>query len=527
MSKVGFVVGAVALTLSFSASARADRRPVCSGHDKTCLSYVSVDETGHPRAHPAAQQLAEMVPAEIQAAYNIDPTIDPHATVAVIDAYGYPTLEADLAKYRQLFGLPACTSASGCLTILNDQGQPTPPTTTAPPGDDWTIETALDVDMVSAACPLCKIMVVEADDDTGNGLLLANDAAAAAGATVISNSWSQGESIQSQGDESHFTHAGVSIFAATGDSGEGNRQYGLPATSQHVIACGGTSIIADPAAPRGIDESAWNLGGSFCSSQFAQPSWQSALIPTSVCPKRATADVSAVADEQIPVINTNQEFVVSGTSASSPLVAAMFALSGNHTVESDYPYTNAGEFNDITAGSNGTCNNILCKTGAGWDGPTGNGTPMVPLLAGAKLPAFSTNVADGDTLPPGFEVDVTCTSNDSSTIKEIDVGIDGTALASSTTSPFSKKMPATLADGAHKVFARCVMSSLAVTGAVIDVTQSATAPPQGSGSGSGSGSGGGGDSGGGGCAAGGGGGAGLLIGLGVVGIAIVRRRRRS
>nr|HEX4318507.1 Ig-like domain-containing protein [Kofleriaceae bacterium] len=530
MIKLGFAVGAVALTVA--ASAQADRRAVCNapGHTHQCLSYISIDHaTGKrrvPAATPAAGQLPTMTATAIEEAYNIDPTIDPHATIAVIDAYGYPSLEADLAQYRALFHLPPCTVASGCLTIVNQEGATSPlPAQNTDPNDDWTVETALDVDMASAGCPLCKILVVQADDDMGDGLDIDNDTAASLGATVISNSWSIGEGFNTKTEEAHFTHSGISIFASTGDNGEGSKQYGLPSTSTHVVAVGGTTLTLDPAAPRGWDEAAWSDGGSFCSSAFAQPTWQSSLVPSSVCANRATSDVSAVADEQIPIINGGQEFIVAGTSASSPLTAAIFALTGNHTVQSDFPYTNATDFNDITAGTNGSCKNLLCQTGSGWDGPTGVGSPMAPLLAGAKLPAFAMTPAAGATLPPGFEVDVTCTSNDSTTVKEVDIGVDGTQLSSQTAPPFSKKMPTSLADGPHQVFGRCIMSTGAVTGSIIAVTQDVNAPPQGSGSGSGSGSGGGGG-GGGGCDTGGGGGGALLLGLGVVGLAIARRRTK-
>ncbi|HEY1558004.1 MAG TPA: hypothetical protein VGF94_24410, partial [Kofleriaceae bacterium] len=141
---------------------------VCSGGVVRCFAHVHATATGHLKAYAAPQGFG---PADIQSAYNIDPARVVPATaptVAVIDAYGYPSLESDLAAYRAQYGLPACTSASGCLKIVNQTGQATPLPGNAPQGDDWTIETALDVDMVSAGCPSCKILVVQATDDQGD-----------------------------------------------------------------------------------------------------------------------------------------------------------------------------------------------------------------------------------------------------------------------------------------------------------------------------------------------------------------------
>ena len=80
-------------------------------------------------------------------------------TVAIVDAFSTPHLASDLAVYRKQYGLPPCTTASGCLRIVNQQGKPSPLPRPDPTG--WGVEETLDVSMVSAACPLCKIIVVE------------------------------------------------------------------------------------------------------------------------------------------------------------------------------------------------------------------------------------------------------------------------------------------------------------------------------------------------------------------------------
>ena len=145
-------------------------------------------------------------------AYELDTSVDPNATIAIVGAYGYANLESDLSHYRSAYGLPACTTANGCLTIVNQQGQTSPLPQEAPANDDWTQETALDVDMASAACPKCKLLVVMADDDQGDGLFIANNTAASLHATVISNSWGGPEDNTTSSYETYFNHAGIGIF---------------------------------------------------------------------------------------------------------------------------------------------------------------------------------------------------------------------------------------------------------------------------------------------------------------------------
>jgi len=158
---------------------------VCGGGTVRCFAHVHATESGHVKAYAAPQGFG---PTDLQSAYGIDPThVVPSTapTVAVIDAYGYASLESDLAAYRSQYGLPACTTANGCLKIVNQNGQTSPLPGAPPQGDDWTIETALDVDMVSAACPSCKIVVVQATDDQGDGLFVANNVPSTLGATVV------------------------------------------------------------------------------------------------------------------------------------------------------------------------------------------------------------------------------------------------------------------------------------------------------------------------------------------------------
>src|SRR6185312_5129783 len=196
-------------------------------------------------------------------------------TIAVVDAYDYPTAAADLAAYRSAAGLPAAT-----FTKVNQNGATSPLPSAAPASDDWTVEAALDLDMASAICPLCKLVLVEAQDDSGNGLYTAQNAAASL-AGYISNSWGGTESgSQTTLDASYFTHAsGIVTTVSAGDS-----DYGVsyPATSPKVVSVGGTALNTASNA-RGWTESVWNTStgsegtGSGCSGVEAKPSWQSAL----------------------------------------------------------------------------------------------------------------------------------------------------------------------------------------------------------------------------------------------------------
>ena len=326
-------------------------------------------------------------PADLVSAYKIDTTKNPGATIAIVDAFGYPNAASDLATYRSQFGLPACTVASGCLKIVNDAGNtsPLPPAPAA--GDDWTVEAALDLDMASSACPNCKLLLVQATDDIGNSLFTSQQTAAKLGATVISNSWG-GTDPTASADEQFFQVVGpnVGIFVSSGDSGNTGGSPDYPSTSAFVTGVGGTTLTKTTTTTRGWTEKAWSGAGSSCSDQIAKPSYQT----SSACARRAASDISAVADPNtgVAVFNhgpsNNGWIVVGGTSASSPFVAGVYALYGKGAVGPSYSYANTSQFFDVTTGSNGSCTTALCKAGAGWDGPTGNGTPNGTAFGGGS-----------------------------------------------------------------------------------------------------------------------------------------------
>jgi subtilase family serine protease len=254
-------------------------------------------------------------PADLQSAYGL-PAGNPGGTVAVVDAFDDPTAELDLAVYRAAFGLPPCTSANGCFRKLNGRGQPAP---LPAPSLNWSQETALDLAMVSAGCPRCAIVLVEADssslDDLGGGV----DAAAALGPLAISNSYYAAEWAGEQAEDAHYRHPGIAITASSGDHGRAS----YPAASPYVTAVGGTTLS------RGWSETPWAYAGRGCSAYVSAPAWQTG----DPCATRSAVDVAAVADPATGVAFFSTAgggwLVAGGTSVGAPLVAAAYALSGN------------------------------------------------------------------------------------------------------------------------------------------------------------------------------------------------------
>ena len=309
-------------------------------------------------------------PTDLRSAYNI--TSNGTTTIAIVDAYGYPNAEADLAVYRSQYGLPACTTANGCFKKVNQSGvQGSYPATDT----GWSQEQALDIDMASAMCPGCKIVLVQATSATLANLAAAvRTAAAMPGVTVISNSYGGSES-GSATYESAYNQPGKAVTVSTGDSGYGTQ---FPASSPHVIAVGGTHLVRASNA-RGWSETAWTSGGSGCSTVYAKPSFQTDAL----CTMRVEADVSAVGDPNTGVAvygptsrRASGWLVFGGTSVSAPLIGGIYGVTGHTPTGAASIYANKASLNDVTSGSNGTCGGTyFCTAGVGYDGPTGNGTP--------------------------------------------------------------------------------------------------------------------------------------------------------
>jgi len=366
-----------------ASDAKPDRRPAPSPAPSPTSSPVTTPTPGATATPPSGTPppcthnsgINGFQPCELQKAYNLTSFSTANgasSTVAIVDAYDDPNAEADLANYRSTFGLPACTTANGCFRKVNQTGGTTYPTANA----SWGQEISLDLDMVSAICPNCKILLVEGTTSSNANLAAAVDEAAALGATSISNSYGSAENTAY---DSHYNnHPGITVTASSGDSGYGTQS---PASAVNVVAVGGTALTAGGTRPGGYSETAWTSAGSGCSTSNAKPAWQTF---TACGTFRGEADVSAVADPNTGVAvydsfgggkTATGWLVFGGTSVASPIIGAVYGLA--HTGESNASklYSNANALFDVTSGSNGSCGAPVCTAGAGWDGPTGLGSP--------------------------------------------------------------------------------------------------------------------------------------------------------
>jgi subtilase family serine protease len=334
-----------------------------------CHSFIRVDDVGQPLATTGPSGYG---PADLRAAYGLPSSGGAGQTIAIVDAYDDPNAESDLAVYRHQFGLAPCTTANGCFRKVSQSGGTRYPRANA----GWAEEISLDLDMASAICPDCKILLVEASSNSFANLAAAVDRAALLGATVISNSYGGSEYTGEVSDQSHFNHPGVAITVSSGDNGYGTE---FPAASQYVTAVGGTTLTRDLSA-RGFSETVWSGAGSGCSAYVSKPSWQT----DAGCSRRTVADVAAVADPNtgVAVYDTYRVrpagwLVFGGTSVAAPIIAGVYALAGNakSIAYGSFSYSNTGSIFDITSGRNGSCGSYLCTGVAGFDGPTGNGVP--------------------------------------------------------------------------------------------------------------------------------------------------------
>jgi hypothetical protein len=415
-------------------------------------------------ASPAVEQTTpipeSLAPQALLGAYHLPATTTASATqtIGIVDAYDDATVETDLARYDQQFGLPECSEGDGCFRKVDQAAKPSPlPPSAGAAERGWAAEIATDVEMAHGVCQSCHIVLVEADSESYDDLEQAEQAAVAMGATEISNSWGGQEPIL---DSPAFHHPGIVITASSGDAGYRNwiaepQFVNYPAASPDVVAVGGTRLLVNPdntwlgeevwndgAEVEGVREEAGDgAGGSGCSERFDAPAWQRSLPnwATVGCgERRAVADVSADADPFTGVAvydSTESEGtrgwnVIGGTSVASPIIAAVFALAGGaHGVA--YPartlYENAAKtpasLHDVISGSNGEClepldeasepprascsaaveaascsGEAICLAGPGYDGPTGVGTP--DGLAAFEAPAPEPSHVEAAAAPP-------------------------------------------------------------------------------------------------------------------------------
>jgi hypothetical protein len=357
-------------------------RAVCArnplpGH-MHCHAHVVVRADGTPQPGRAATVLAPAAapsgygPADLRSAYRFSLTGSATSVIAIVDAYGYPGAEADLATYRSQYGLPPCTVASGCLTVVNQRGG-----TTAPSFDSgWAQEQALDLDMASALCPQCRLLLVQADDDQGGNLASGVALAVARGAIAISNSYG-GTEPDTRALASTYHQPGIAITASAGDSGYGAE---FPASAPYVIAVGGTKLVRDTTTARGWRETVWKGTGSGCSAIYPKPAWQTDPL----CTKRMLNDVAVVGAPATGVAvygplgtgSTSGWMVFGGTSIGAPIIAGIYAAANAHPTGARALWLRQSALNDITQGQNGSCGGTyFCVAQTGYDGPSGNGSP--------------------------------------------------------------------------------------------------------------------------------------------------------
>jgi subtilase family serine protease len=344
----------------------------------SCLGLVRTDV--RPRLNGLGIVPEGWGPGDLQDAYDLpSDTAGDGRTVAIVDAYDDPYAESELATYRTAYGLPPCTTANGCFRKVNEDLKTSPLPAEDP---EWAGEIALDVQMVSAVCPHCHILLVEATSPNPFALgTAALNAATKGNAKYVSNSYGGPESKEAEAQmRPYYNVPGVAMTVSAGDDGfEAGPEY--PADMSGVVAVGGTSLLrADN--DRGWAEITWTRTGSGCSEYAAKPPWQK----DTGCAKRTIGDVSAVADPQTGVAIYSHYYggwlVSGGTSASAPIIAATYALAGLPAADGTPPayalYKHTNQLNDIKTGVNtsSVCTPAyFCRAQAGYDAPTGLGSP--------------------------------------------------------------------------------------------------------------------------------------------------------
>ena len=331
-------------------------------------------------------------PGQLRSAYGLSKAAQASSkdTIAIVDAFNDSHAAGDLATYRGYYGLGACKESTKCLRVVNQKG------TTAwyPKGNaGWAEEESLDLDMVSAICPKCKILLVESNATTAGSLSAAEATAVRLGAKFISNSWGGSEFSTETSYDSAFEHPGVAVTVAAGDAGYAALSQ-WPAVNPDVTAVGGTTLWMK--GKTRTEEKVWSQGtfdgtGSGCSQGLeTQQSWQAAY--NSACQYRIDNDVAADADPRTgPAVYDSAPpsgeglprgwQQLGGTSAATPIIAAVYALANpggapaSASLPTQFPYLATSGLRDITIGSNGSCGNYLCTAGTGYDGPTGLGVP--------------------------------------------------------------------------------------------------------------------------------------------------------
>lgn len=318
-------------------------------HDASCPVALNIHIPALRNPHFPASNLPGIHPAQLAKTYGF-PVHATGMTVAIVDAYDNRQAEKDLNKYRAEFGLSACTTANGCFRKVNQAGNTDkyPHSSRA-----WAQEISLDIEMVSAVCPRCPILLVEANSPSIDDLGASVDTAVRLGARAVSNSYYADEWSDETAEDVHYNHPGVAITASSGDR---TSAY-YPAASPYVTSVGGLTVAR---TGNSWNESAWKYGGQGCSGYEPRPAFQPIL-----CSTRSTVDMAVVADPQtgVTIFSTQSGgwVVAGGTSVGAPVIAAAYALSG-HPTGPAFAYANPADFRDVGA--------------SGFDLATGLGSPI-------------------------------------------------------------------------------------------------------------------------------------------------------
>ena len=388
----------------------------------------------------ATSTVTTYTPAQIRAAYKLPalPTstaglsaaqaaqLGAGQTVYIVNARHNPNVVAELSAFNNQFGLPGCSSrtlaanaslplagaaGTGCELVIAYSSAAGALTGTAPAYDSgWATEIALDVQWAHATAPLARIVLIEAPDASVTSLANAVALANKMGPGVVSMSFGAAEGSWTASYDTVFAGNGMSYLAATGDNGSA---VSWPSVSTKVLAVGGTTLSYSGSGTR--SEVAWSGTGGGVSAYVARPAYQSGLAGLA---RRGVADVAFNANPgsgqyvaSIPSGSSSVRWLsAGGTSLSTPqwagLLAVANALRANagktvlgapHSVlysqVAGVSATYAGAFADIASGSNGNCG--VCTAKAGYDTPTGWGTPnasvLLSTLSGATVSSSGTS----------------------------------------------------------------------------------------------------------------------------------------
>ena len=364
-----------------------------AGH-ASCFLRMHVARDGVGRVRPAATTTAPAAgytPSQLEAAYALPVSSGGGQVIAVVDAYDTPAAESDLAAYRSQFGMPACSTANGCFRKVDLAGN----ASAVPYG--WDIETALDLDMASAGCPNCGIVLVEARSDSFNDIYPAIQSAIDSGATEVSMSFGMPETPDEQNHDYLFNRPGVAFTASTGDCGFG---VSYPAASPYVAAVGGTTLLT-AGNLRGWSETAWvgapadpaDCGsaavgaGSGCSQFEPKPSWQTDAgcpgAPSPTSPRSATSAPGWPSTTAPPGAGCRSE-APAPPRPSSPAPGRSSGGLGYYPPGAEAFYQSTGGNVDVTQDTHPagvSCGpSYLCNAATGYDGPTGVGSPVGGLI---------------------------------------------------------------------------------------------------------------------------------------------------